>query len=474
MRQPLVKRTVLVADRSAAIRTIVGEALTRFGFEARATDAAEQLWGWARDSRGDLVIADEDVLDHAGSDLLRRLCKSRPDLPIIVLQSPSSSLRRPGDDAPQIHARLDKPFDLKALVALCQEAVDHAGMPRDIGDMKEGVPLLGKSPAIQALRRAFSCLAETDSPVLIIGEAGAGAELVAEALHKTGRRKAGSFVGVNVSALSDDRMATFLEWQEPEDRQSYRPLEKARGGVLYLEEVGDLSARAQAQLLWLLQSGSADVRLVASTRKNLQRRVEEGLFLEDLFYRLSAAPLRLPPLRERIEDLPEIAEAFLMLSEGEGLPRKRIGADALACMKEHDWPGNIHELGNFLRRAVLLYGGDAITEDSVRAELAQEPRRVSGAQALPSESEKAPTPAQAGALARAVENYVEAYLGAGKGRSQNLYDQLLAEIEQPLFGKVLDATRGNRLKAAAILGLNRNTLRKKLERVGIGPAMKCE
>ncbi len=356
----MAKRTVLVADRSAAIRTIVGEALARFGFEARATDAAEQLWGWARDSRGDLVIADEDVLNLAGSDFLRRLCKTRPDLPIILLQSPVPSYGRPKEDAPQIRARLDKPFDLKSLVALCQEAVDHAGMPFDILEMREGVPLLGKSPAIQALRRAFTCLAETDCAVLITGETGAGAELVAEALHKTGWRKAGPFVTVNISALSDDRISNLLDWQEPEDRQNYRPLEKARGGVVYLEEVGDLSARAQAQLLWLLQSGDADVRLIASTRKNLQRQVEEGHFHQDLFYRLSAAPLRLPPLRERIEDLPEIAEAFLKMSESEGLPRKRIDADALACMQRYDWPGNIHELGNFVRRAVILFGGDAI------------------------------------------------------------------------------------------------------------------
>ncbi len=470
----MAKRTVLVADRSAAIRTIVGEALARFGFEARATDAAEQLWGWARDSRGDLVIADEDVLNLAGSDFLRRLCKTRPDLPIILLQSPVPSYGRPKEDAPQIRARLDKPFDLKSLVALCQEAVDHAGMPFDILEMREGVPLLGKSPAIQALRRAFTCLAETDCAVLITGETGAGAELVAEALHKTGWRKAGPFVTVNISALSDDRISNLLDWQEPEDRQNYRPLEKARGGVVYLEEVGDLSARAQAQLLWLLQSGDADVRLIASTRKNLQRQVEEGHFHQDLFYRLSAAPLRLPPLRERIEDLPEIAEAFLKMSESEGLPRKRIDADALACMQRYDWPGNIHELGNFVRRAVILFGGDAITQESVRAELAQEPRRSSRSRELQLGSREAPSLTRKGALARAVEDYVAGFLSNGKGNRHNLYDQLILEIEQPLIGKVLDATRGNRLRAAEILGLNRNTLRKKLERLGIGPAMKCE
>ncbi len=465
-----MKRTVLVADRSAAIRTIVGEALARFGFEARATDAAEQLWGWARDSRGDLIVADEDVLDRAGSDFLGRLCKSRPDLPIIVLQSPSRPSGRRVEDAPQVHARLDKPVDLKALVTVCQEAVDHAGLPRDIRDMKEGVPLLGKSAAIQGLRRAFACLAETDCAVLITGEAGAGAELVAGALHKTGRRKAGAFVSVNVSALSDDRMAAFLDWQEAEGRHPYRPLEKARGGVLYLEEVGDLSARAQAQLLWLLQSGAADVRLIASTRKNLQRLVEEGHFHADLFYWLSAAPLRLPPLRARREDLPEIAEAFLRLSESEGLPRKHIAADAMACMMRYDWPGNVHELGTFLRRALLLCEGDTITEEGVRAELALEPRRSTAPRDAQTESQTT----QKDALASVVEAYVEEYLTEGMERRQSLYDQLILEIERPLIGKVLDATRGNRLKAAEILGLNRNTLRKKLERLGIEPSMKWD
>lgn len=470
---------MLVADRSAAIRTIVGEALARFGFDARATDAAEQLWGWARESSGDLVIADEDVLNHAGSDFLNRLCQSRPDLPIIVLQSPSPSLGRRKEDSPQIRARLDKPFDLKALVALCREAVDHAGMPRDIAEMKEGLPLLGTSPAIQALRRAFTRLAQTECAVLITGEAGAGFELVAEALHKTGRRKTGPFVSVNISALSDDRMARFLDAPDSEDGATYRPLEKARGGALYLEEVGDLSARAQAQLLWLLQSGvfggaaEASVRLIASTRKSLQQLVETGLFREDLFYWLSAAPLRLPPLRDRLEDLPEIAEAFLKLSEREGLPAKRVDAAALACMKRHDWPGNIHELGNFLRRAALLYGEDTITEESVRAELAHEPRLSHGPQQAERERQS-PAVSPKGALARAVEDYAASVLREGKERRQDLYDQLILEIEQPLISKVLDVTRGNRLKAAEILGLNRNTLRKKLDRLGLKPDVKLE
>lgn len=471
---------MLVAERSAAIRTIVRETLSRFGFDARATDAAEQLWSWARDSGGDLVIADEDVLNHAGNDFLKRLCKSRPDLPIIVLQSASPALG-PKEDAPQIRARLDKPFDLKALVALCREAVDHAGAPRDIAEMKEGVPLLGKSPAIQSLRRAFARLAQTDCAVLITGEAGAGAELVAGALHKTGRRKAGPFVSVNISALSDDRMATFLDAQEADDRRGYRPLEKARGGVLYLEEIGDLSARAQAQLLWLLQSGAfagadpqANARLIVSTRKNLQQLVEKGQFREDLFYWLSAAPLRLPPLRERLEDLPELAEAFLSLSENEGLPGKRIDDAALACMARHDWPGNIHELGNFLRRAAILYGDDTITEDSVRAELAHEPRLSHGTQERGAESRKEPAPTNKDALAKAVEDYAAGLLRAGQERPRNLYDQLILEIEQPLISKVLDATRGNRLKAAEILGLNRNTLRKKLDRLGLKPEAKFE
>jgi len=453
------RKTVLVADKSAAMRAILQQTLARFGFEVLATCNAAELRLWVENCDADLVIADESVLDDGR--LLTLLGKAAPDLPVVVTHgaapAPAPYLH------PRLRARLAKPVDLKGLVALCEEA---AGAAPAICGETEAIPLLGKSPTIQELYRAFRRLAQTDYAVLITGESGTGAELVATALHKFGKRRAGAFVSIDITGLSDAQLAAFPDGVEP-GAAAWSPAARARRGTLFLEEIADLSPDAQARLLRLLKEENSQTpespRIIASTRRDLTQLVAEGAFREDLFYRLNVVPLRLPPLRERIEDLPDIVDAVLKLSAKEGLPAPRIDASALECIKQYEWPGNFFELSNFLRRIAILYSGDVITAEMVRAELAREPRRP----LQPKEIAPKHITAQQRSLAGAVEAYVADVLRDLDQPPPDLYDRLLREIETPLLRRVLLATRGNKLKAAEILGLNRNTLRKKLEKLGM-------
>lgn len=436
-------KTVIVGDKSAAMRAILQQALSQFGFNVLTTGDAEQFCALAATPGAHLAIIDESLLGDEAS-LRRILGEAAPDLPVIVTHGSTTASTR--HEHPQLRAQLAKPFDLRRLVDLCSET---AGGARPTSGDTGAIALVGRSATTQQLSRAFMRLAQTDFPALIVGEPGTGAELVAKELHKRGTRSKGAFAHLDIGALTTRQIAAFPD-------ESVTPMTR---GTLYLEEIGDLPLDAQARLLRLLKVESSSApRLIASTRKDLSQSVLQGMFREDLFYRLNVAPLRLPPLRERLEDLPDLVDAVLKLARRDGLPAQRIEESALECLTQYDWPGNILELTNFLRRLALLYGDEVITAAMVRAELAHEPRR-------PTATREASLTERG--LANAVENYIAGMLRAGGSPPPNLYDRLLREIEAPLFRSVLDATRGNKLKAAQLLGLNRNTLRKKLDRLGI-------
>lgn len=444
--------TVIVADKSAAIREILRESLERSGFAVQTTGDAGQLRVWAQNPRTDLVIADENVFfcEQPG---LASLGEIAPDLPLILTRAnahgPATERMHPG-----LCGTLVKPFDLKALISLCEQAV---GAPYHQIEAHV-LPLLGKSRASKALYRSFRRLARTDYTVLIHGEAGTGADLLARALHNAGRRRSGPYFEIDVGAL-DEKPLRGLPGATVEG-EGHGLLSRARHGTIYLDEVADLPLEAQARLarlLKLLTNEKTDApRVIASTSRDLPALVAQGAFRQDLFYLLNVMPLHLPPLRARLEDLPDIVAAILNQLRNEGLSPGALRPAALHRLAEYDWPGNILELANLLRRVVVLYGGE-ITADLVHAELAR-------CHAPKSSSVTAP---QMPTLAGAVENYLSSVLDDAERRPPRLYDSLLREIETPLIRRVLDATHGNKVKAAEMLGLNRNTLRKKLEKLGI-------
>jgi two-component system nitrogen regulation response regulator GlnG len=242
--------------------------------------------------------------------------------------------------------------------------------------------------------------------------------------------------------------------------------EQAEGGTLFLDEIGDMPMEAQTRLLRVLQEGEystiggrtsikTDVRIVAATNKDLRQAIQQGLFREDLFFRLNVVPLRLPPLRERIEDIPDLVRHFFLLAEKEGLPRKQIDTPALERLKRHRWPGNVRELENLVRRFAALHPQETITESIVELELVELPTVESGSVSQAS---------HAATLSESVEHHLLAYFSGFKGElpPPGLYHRILRDVEEPLINAAMAATRGNQIKAAELLGVNRNTLRKKI------------
>ncbi|MCH7831254.1 MAG: nitrogen regulation protein NR(I) [Proteobacteria bacterium] len=465
--------TVLVADDDGAIRTVVSQALGRAGYEVRATGNAATLWRWVSDGDGDIVITDVIMPDENGLDLIPRIRGIRPELRIIVMSAQNTLLTAVKATERGAFEYLPKPFDINKLVDVVRRGLET---PRSIeeetdAEVEESLPLIGRSPAMQEIYRTLARLMGTDLTVIINGESGTGKELVARALHDYGKRKDGPFVAINMAAIPRELIESELFGHEKGAftgalaRKSGH-FEQAEGGTLFLDEIGDMPPEAQTRLLRVLQEGEfttvggrtpikADARIVAATHHDLKQLIRQGLFREDLYFRLNVVPIRLPPLRERTEDIPELVRSFLAKAAEEGLPWKVIDNAAMDRMKEYSWPGNVRELENLIRRLAALYSQEVITVEDINAELTN---------ASPENAED-----KEKGLSQTVESLLSTYFSAHADGlpAAGLYQRVLKEVERPLITLTLQATHGNQIRAAEVLGLNRNTLRKKIRELNI-------
>ncbi len=461
---------ILIADDDASIRLVLSQAFSRLGYDVRATGNASTLLKWVTDGDGDLVITDVVMPDENVFDVLPRIRKLRPKLPVIVMSAQNTLLTAISAAEVGVFDYMPKPFDLDEMAELARRAL---AKPADKDVVKaqamatrdERLPLIGRSAPMQEVYRTISRLVGADLTVLISGESGSGKELVARALHDLGRRRDGRFVAMNLAAIPRGRVDSELFGESAEDMGR---LAEADGGTLFLDEIGDMPLDAQTRLLRVFDGADPVInpktgrkpnpRVIAATNRDLRALIAQGLFREDLYFRLNVAPIRVPPLRERTEDIPELARAFLIRANREGLPSKTIDQPALDRLKLHDWPGNVRELENLIRRICALYGEETIGARIIERELSsQAPARA------------ADEPATLSAL---VERNLASYFASQPGGIPpvGLYDRVLADIERPLFQLTLAATRGNQMRAAEVLGLNRNTLRKRLSDLGIDRA----
>jgi two-component system nitrogen regulation response regulator GlnG len=467
--------SILIADDDAAIRTVLNQALARAGHEVRTTGQAATLWNWVAQGMGDLVITDVVMPDGNAFDLLPRIKRVRPELPIIVMSAQNTFMTAIKASERGAYEYLPKPFDLKELVAIVGRAlsrprgeVTRNGMPAEADD----IPLVGRSPAMQDVYRALARLMPIDLTVMINGESGTGKELVARALHDYGKRRGGPFVAINMAAIPKDLIESELFGHEKGaftgalTRSSGR-FEQAEGGTLFLDEIGDMPMEAQTRLLRVLQQGEyttvggrtpikTNVRIVAATNKDLRVSIQQGLFREDLFFRLNVVPIRLPPLRERVEDIPDLMRHFFTVVEKEGLSRKQIDSEAMDGLKRYRWPGNVRELENLVRRLAALYPQETITGPIIEAELQPTANPFTFESAVPNERSET--------ISAAMERHLHGYFSnfGDNIPPPGLYHRILREVEPPLIAAALAACRGNQIRAAELLGLNRNTLRKKI------------
>ena len=467
---------ILVAEDDKSVRLVVQQALVRQGYTVQSSGTAAGLWKLIESGRGDVLISDIALPDGDALDLLPRIQQHRPDMPVIVMSARSTLLTAVKAQQTGVFEYLPKPFELRSLVEATERAVGSIGQSRPTAQaqpgVEEGGPLVGRSRPMQDIFKAMARVVGTDLTVLITGESGTGKELVARALHDLGSRRAGPFVPINMAAIPRNLVESELFGHEKgafvgaDSRMSGR-FEQAEGGSLFLDEVGDMPPEAQTRLLRVLQDGDylpvganrpvkANVRIIAATNHNLQHLMQQGLFREDLFYRLNVVPLRLPPLRERTEDIAPLVNHFQKQAAAGGLPAKRFVPEAIRALAAWNWPGNVRELENLVRRLLVLVGEDSISAEMVEAELAS---------VRPAEAKLI----EVDSLAESVDQHVRRYFSTldGAAPPAGLHGRILREVEYPLIVATLEVTRGNQVKAAEILGINRNTLRKRILELGI-------
>jgi two-component system nitrogen regulation response regulator GlnG len=466
---------VLLVEDDAAIATVIIAALEDEGFAiAHCTSIAarDKLLGGRRFS---VMLTDVILEDGDGLASLAAVREQAADMPVIVLSAQNTldtAVRASESDAFEY---FPKPFDLDELVHAVRQAVgSRPPLSPDAEDALPGagerMPLVGRSPAMQGVYRMITRVLRNDLTVLITGESGTGKELVAEAIHQLGNRRTGPFVAVNTAAIPADLIESELFGHEKGAftgaiAQAIGKFEQANGGTLFLDEIGDMPAEAQTRLLRALQSGrirrvggrqeiAVNVRIIAATNRDLTPMIAAGTFREDLFYRLNVVPIELPPLRERREDIAALSQHFLVLAAEDGLPRRQLTPEALAQLEARAWRGNVRELRNVVYRLALMAREERIDADNVVDIIGPE---IQAASAIAEKGQ--------GGFGAALANW----LAVESPPSGAIYHRALAAFEKPLIEHALGRTGGNQLRAAQLLGINRNTLRKRIGELGLEP-----
>ena len=440
--------TILVADDDRTIRTVLTQALTRAGCKVHATSSLVTLMRWVEEGKGDLVISDVIMPDGNGLETLPKISQERPGLPVIVISAQNTIMTAIQAAEAEAYDYLPKPFDLPDLMKRAAKALEtkrRAQPPKraaaPAGEGPEDLPLVGRTPVMQALYRLVARVMNTDLPVLVFGESGTGKSLIARAIHDFSDRRTLPFVVTGAADLvGADGPATILA--------------RARGGSILFDEVGDLDAESQARIVRMLDAlPETAPRIMATSQGDLMARMEAGHFRQDLYYRLNGVSIAVPSLRERVEDIPLLSQHFLARAERDGMGVRRFSGPAMDLVRAYSWPGNVRQLENTVRRLVVTSPEEEIGRTEVEQVLGNQPEiepLVGGG-----EGDKL-----SGSVGKHLRRYFD--LHGGVLPQPGLYQRILKEVEIPLIEIALDATGGNQAKCADLLGINRNTLRKKI------------
>ncbi len=467
---------ILVADDEESIRWVLSKALSKQGYAvelaADGTDALELI----RKKKFDLAVLDIKMPGITGLDLLNRIQEEYPGLLVVIMTAESTMKNAVEAMKRGAYDYITKPFDLDALDAIILKANKATDVSEEVQRLKHELKehyqldrtIIGKSRPMQEVYKVLGKVAPSDVTVLVTGESGTGKELVARAIHFNSPRLGQPFLALNCAAIPRELLESELFGFEKgaftgaTERKSGK-FEQADGGTLFLDEIGDMPLELQAKLLRVLQEkeitrtgGSTtipvNVRIVAATNQDLKEQVKAKEFREDLYYRLNVVPISLPALRERPDDIPLLVEFFLERMHNEqGVAARGCTADTMTLLQKHSWPGNVRELENSIQRAALLSPNQLLTPEDFPI---LEPE--SGA----SDNDES--------LESLIAHKLHCSLSQMNVQElDNLYEMVLHQMERPLINIVMDKTRGNQVRAAEILGINRNTLRKKIQTLEI-------
>ena len=466
MKKPLI----LIADDDNAIRLVLEKKFDRSGFTTKSTDKGKTLLSWIKNGEGDLVITDVVMEDSNGLDLLPIIQNIRPNLPVIVMSGLNTIKTAIDASASGAYEYFPKPFDLDNVLDVVTKAFNSEKKIINKSEsenlLDDDLPIIGRSSAMQEVYRILAKVVASDLTVMVRGESGTGKELIARALHDYSPRKDKPFIAINMAAIPRELIESELFGYERgaftgADKNSKGKFELADEGTLFLDEIGDMPVEAQTRLLRVLQDGCftsvggkrliyTNVRIVTATHRNLSDMISDGLFREDLYYRLNVVPIFVPPLRERSDDIPLLINHFINQFTEKGVDKKTIDNGALIKLKNYLWPGNVRELENLIKRIIILTPQKIIDLETINLYL--------------SKFESLNNKYVSTSLGASVEKHLNQYFDSHKNNlpAAGLYDRIIHEVERPLIIKTLKLVKGNQLKAAELLGINRNTLRKKI------------
>lgn len=452
---------ILIVDDEADIRDLVAGILDDEGFKTRTARDSDTALAEISGRRPNLIFLDiwlqGSRLD--GLQLLEQIKLEHPEVPVVMIsghgniETAVAAIKRGAYDF------IEKPFKADRLILVANRALETSRLKREVRELKQHAPssgtLVGRSPCMNQLRQTIDRAAKANSRIMIVGPSGGGKELAARTLHAMSSRADGPFVVINAAAITPERMEVELFGVELSDGETGRKpgaLEEAHGGTLFIDEIADMPRETQNRILRVLvdqtfqRAGgttkvSVDVRIVSSTARNLEAEIAEGRFREDLYHRLSVVPIRVPPLSERREDIPDLVEYFMdQISSATGLPKRRIGEDAMAVLQSHVWPGNVRQLRNNVERVMILAGGDA--DAAITADM---------------------LPQDVGSMIPAMPtgNNGEHIMGLPLREAREVFerDYLIAQISR---------FSGNISRTAEFVGMERSALHRKLKALGVG------
>ena len=468
-------KTLIIAEDDESIRLVTSRYLQDLGYEIFMATNLKELWKLIESNKGDVLITDVMLPDGELFDILPQIVEYRESLPVIVVSAKNNLQTAISATRQGAYEYLPKPFDLDELQKLIKKALESKQKLKNktkIRNESEKQLIVGRSPAMQDLYKSIARLSQNDLTVMIYGESGTGKELVAKALHKYSTRSEKPFIALNMAAIPNDLIESELFGHEKGSftgahQKSDGKFKLAEKGTLFLDEIGDMPIDAQTRLLRVLQEGEftpiggkekiqADTRIIAATHKNLSNLIEKGEFREDLFYRLNVVPISIPPLRERKEDIPELVNHFLDKAKDLQLEPKKFTTESFQILEKYQWPGNVRELENFILKLCALYTDENIMNEDLAEEILN--LQKLDQQMLDTDNQ----------FSKILENYLSRNINKiNKEYQGDVYNYFVTELEKVLLLEVLKNKNGNQLKAAELLGLNRNTLRKKITELNI-------